>query len=142
MTGRIVIRWYKMYWSPCISFFELVFHSDSALGGAASSAPSGSVAPSDSACCCSFLCARGDWLEIGQAKVEHERRGWKGERKVRRWEMGQTYHLWASIRRTQRAVIFNLSLTLVVGSSLYFSSSAIGRILANQYGNNAGSSGG
>ena len=34
--------------------------------------------------------------------------------------------------RTQRAVIFSLSLTLVVGINLYFSSSVIGKILANQ----------
>ena len=43
-----------------------------------------------------------------------------------------TYQRCASIRCTQRAVIFSRSRTLVVDRSLYFSSSAIGRMLANQ----------
>ena len=47
-------------------------------------------------------------------------------------EQGVAYHLWASIRRTHRAVIFNFSRTDVTGKSLYFSSSAMGRMLANQ----------
>lgn len=76
------------------------------------------------------------------SQAEHKRRGLQQGRRCSRRKRDETYHLWASIRRTQRAVIFNRSLTLVIGSNLYFSSSAIGRILANQYGNNAGSSGG
>ncbi len=77
-----------------------------------------------------------DWSENAQTPVEHERRGWRKEMR------GVAYHRWASIRRTHFAVIFSLSRTLIVGISLYFSCSEIGRMLANQYGNNAGSSGG
>ncbi len=54
----------------------------------------------------------------------------------------RTDHRCASMRRIQRAVIFNRSLTLVIGIRLYFSWSEIGSRLANQNGNRAGSSGG
>ena len=43
-----------------------------------------------------------------------------------------TYHCCASIRRTHRAAIFSLSLTLIDGNNLYFSSSEMGKMLANQ----------
>lgn len=48
------------------------------------------------------------------------------------WGASDAHHRCASILRTHRAVIFNRSRTRVVGISLYFSSSAMGRILANQ----------
>jgi hypothetical protein len=54
----------------------------------------------------------------------------------------ETHHLWPSIRRIHSAVIFRRCLTVVVGSSLYFSSSLMGSTLANQNGNSAGSLGG
>lgn len=57
--------------------------------------------------------------------------GEKG-RITRMWESGAAHHRCASILRTHRAVIFNRSRTRVVGISLYFSSSAMGRMLANQ----------
>lgn len=57
--------------------------------------------------------------------------GEKG-RITKTWESGAAHHRCASILRTHRAVIFNRSRTRVVGISLYFSSSAMGRMLANQ----------
>lgn len=53
-----------------------------------------------------------------------------------------TYHLAASSRWIHRAIIFNLSLTLVAGRRRYFSDSEIGNTLASQYGKVAGSLGG
>lgn len=52
-----------------------------------------------------------------------------------------TYQSMVSNFLTQRAVIFNLSLTLVVGNSAYLSSSEMGRTLASHQGNWAGSVG-
>ena len=75
--------------------------------------------------------------ESEQTLVEHERQGWEASGK---W--GLSYQFRASKPRTHRAVIFSRSLTLVVGNSLYFSSSSIGKMLASQYGKRAGSSGG
>jgi hypothetical protein len=54
----------------------------------------------------------------------------------------RTYHRCPSILRIHPAVIFRRCLTVVVRRSLYFSSSLIGKTLANQKGNNAGSFGG
>lgn len=54
----------------------------------------------------------------------------------------RSHHSMFSNFLTQRAVVFSRSRTLVRGKSAYFSSSEIGRTLANQYGNRAGSDGG
>ena len=54
----------------------------------------------------------------------------------------ETHHRCPSILLIQPAVIFRRSLTVVVDNSLYFSSSLMGKTLANQNGNNAGSLGG
>lgn len=54
----------------------------------------------------------------------------------------QAYHLCDSMRRTHDAVILSRSRTVVMLSSLYFSSSTNGSTAANQKGNVAGSLGG
>ena len=54
----------------------------------------------------------------------------------------ETHHRCPSIRRIHSAVIFRRCLIVVVGRSLYFSSSLMGSTLANQKGKSAGSLGG
>jgi len=61
---------------------------------------------------------------------------------LRSIQKNKTHHLWPRILAIQEYTIFNLSRTLVVRSSAYFSSSAIGSTDANQYGKSAGSWGG
>lgn len=73
------------------------------------------------------------WTHLSKGKTRHDKE---------RDDLMTTHHLWASILCTHFAVILSRSLMLVVGSTLYFSSSTRGRMAASQYGSMAGSLGG